>query len=190
MFASTLLLALAGSAAVHAAPVSNKRAVPTDYYEGYLEPYQTYHQRYLALSCQEHHNATSSDAFFESCCHPLLASESLSDRPAYCSPSAEQNSTEAANNGTLWNATEADAGDCYNATSSSVSASIEASSTIGQAAIQTKAAEVTSTTSTWEAPSSTSSSQAPAQTSSSSSSGGQFSGEATYYYQVGLGCAL
>jgi len=40
-----------------------------------LQPYDTYHARYMALQCNLKHNTP----FFDSCCHPLLVSTS-----AYC----------------------------------------------------------------------------------------------------------
>ncbi|THH26468.1 hypothetical protein EUX98_g7725 [Antrodiella citrinella] len=56
---------------------------PATYSEGYLENYQVYHERYMALDCEDQHNTS----FFTSCCHPLLATESLEkDRPAECNP--------------------------------------------------------------------------------------------------------
>jgi len=60
------------------------------YAAGYLEPYEAYHLRYLALGCQNKHNTT----YFDKCCHPLLASENIKDnRPAECTPSATQMSS-------------------------------------------------------------------------------------------------
>ncbi|KIK08306.1 hypothetical protein K443DRAFT_672794 [Laccaria amethystina LaAM-08-1] len=61
---------------------------PTDL----LEPYDTYHVRYMALQCNMKHNT----AFFDSCCHPLLANESLATRPAQCNPSVNPSTTPAA----------------------------------------------------------------------------------------------
>jgi len=49
-----------------------------------LEPYNTYHTRYIALDCQDKHNTQ----FFTDCCHPLLATETLANnRKPYCDPS-------------------------------------------------------------------------------------------------------
>ena len=57
--------------------------VPSTYAEGYLEPYATYHTRYLALKCQDEHDTQ----FFDDCCHPMLATENLVDnRKPYCTP--------------------------------------------------------------------------------------------------------
>lgn len=45
----------------------------------------TDHARYLALSCYSQHNTT----FFDDCCHPLLATETLADnRASYCTPNS------------------------------------------------------------------------------------------------------
>ncbi|PPQ87999.1 hypothetical protein CVT25_001078 [Psilocybe cyanescens] len=57
-----------------------------------LEPYDTYHDRYMALSCNTKHNS----AFFDQCCHPLLATQSLTkDRPAQCIPAASSSAAAA-----------------------------------------------------------------------------------------------
>jgi hypothetical protein len=54
-------------------------------YSSSLEPYDTYHKRYLALDCENKH--TDPD-FFNACCHPLPANVPLSSRPAECNPSS------------------------------------------------------------------------------------------------------
>jgi hypothetical protein len=64
------------------------RAVPKTYDAPHLEPYATYHARYLALGCENEHGK----AFFDQCCHPLLANESLDTRPQQCDPSGEEQS--------------------------------------------------------------------------------------------------
>jgi hypothetical protein len=66
------------------------RAVPKSYDSAFLEPYATYHSRYLALGCENQHGK----AFFDTCCHPLLAHESLSTRPKQCHPSGEEQSDD------------------------------------------------------------------------------------------------
>lgn len=45
-----------------------------------LEPYDTYHCRYLAIGCQYQHGTS----FFDSCCHPLQANQSASSLPSEC----------------------------------------------------------------------------------------------------------
>lgn len=81
---STVLgLAALASTLVRAAPI-DARGPPRHWATGYLEDYDAYHLRYLALGCQNKHNTT----FFDDCCHPLLATQSLSDRPDYCTPNA------------------------------------------------------------------------------------------------------
>lgn len=96
---AAILVALAGSVA--ALPVKRQditttassyvpKATPAGYASGYLEDYQVYHQRYLAIKCQDHRNATHKDDFFLDCCSPLLATENITEaRPAYCIPSNE-----------------------------------------------------------------------------------------------------
>lgn len=44
------------------------RAQPQGWATGYLEGYDQYHTRYMALGCEGKHNTT----FFNDCCHPLL----------------------------------------------------------------------------------------------------------------------
>jgi hypothetical protein len=67
----------------HAIHARNNHPKPETYAQGYLEKYHIYHCRYLSLQCQDKHNTT----FFNDCCHPLLATESLEkDRPAKCTP--------------------------------------------------------------------------------------------------------
>ncbi|KAL7411760.1 hypothetical protein BDY24DRAFT_329489, partial [Mrakia frigida] len=45
---------------------------PPGYASGYLENYDVYHLRYIALDCSEQHDTV----FFDDCCHPLLSTES------------------------------------------------------------------------------------------------------------------
>jgi hypothetical protein len=76
------VLALLALSAVQALPVPRATA-PKGWATNYLEDYDTYHTRYVALGCQGKHNTP----FFDSCCHPLLATESIASRPAQCNPS-------------------------------------------------------------------------------------------------------
>ncbi|KAF5331742.1 hypothetical protein D9758_017187 [Tetrapyrgos nigripes] len=80
---SAALLALSALSASNAAVIPRKNP-PPGWASGYLEDYQTYHTRYLALGCQYQHGKP----FFDLCCHPLLATENLSDRDPSCTPSA------------------------------------------------------------------------------------------------------
>ncbi|TRM62744.1 RlpA-like double-psi beta-barrel-protein domain-containing protein-containing protein [Schizophyllum amplum] len=88
MFASTFVAALATLSAVQALPMNSvwshaRRDKPDSYAEGYLENYDTYHTRYLAIGCQNQHNTQ----FFDDCCHPMLATETLAaNRASYCDP--------------------------------------------------------------------------------------------------------
>ncbi|KAI0709271.1 RlpA-like double-psi beta-barrel-protein domain-containing protein-containing protein [Earliella scabrosa] len=96
--ASVALTAVAGASAI-SIPHNHVRHVkriekekPDTYYEGYLEPYQTYHHRYLAIDCDEQHNT----AFFDRCCHPMLATETLeNNRDADCNPANRPSSVVA-----------------------------------------------------------------------------------------------
>ncbi|RPD66168.1 barwin-like endoglucanase [Lentinus tigrinus ALCF2SS1-7] len=84
--ASIALTAAAGASAiviprshVHHARIEK----PDTYYEGYLEPYATYHARYMAIDCEDKHNTS----YFDRCCHPMLATETLAkNRDADCNP--------------------------------------------------------------------------------------------------------
>jgi hypothetical protein len=59
---------------------------PTGWQTALLEPYTTYHDRYMALGCNLKHATT----FFNRCCHPLLANQTLADaRPAQCIPPSD-----------------------------------------------------------------------------------------------------
>ncbi|KAF4608329.1 hypothetical protein EYR40_000673 [Pleurotus pulmonarius] len=82
-------IVLAAVASVDGAVIPRTKA-PAHYLEGYLEPYETYHTRYLAIGCQNNHGKQ----FFDDCCHPMLATESLEkNRKAYCVPSPEASSS-------------------------------------------------------------------------------------------------
>lgn len=79
MFSSIVLAFSVASAAV--LPLARDVQAPPGYWSG-LENYGTYSARYTALSCQTQHNTT----FFAKCCHPMLKTETLADRPAECNP--------------------------------------------------------------------------------------------------------
>lgn len=75
-----------------ARPIPARRGQPTDWHTGYLESYDTYHTRYLEIGCSKQQGTE----FFDACCHPLLATESLSIRPDWCPTyMASQTSTSA-----------------------------------------------------------------------------------------------
>lgn len=90
-FSSVLSAALLATASVKGLAVPYK-APPSGWASTYLEPYMTYHIRYMALDCQDKHNTS----FFDTCCHPLLVDESLSSRPSQCTPSASASSSASA----------------------------------------------------------------------------------------------
>ncbi|ODN97474.1 hypothetical protein L198_04041 [Cryptococcus wingfieldii CBS 7118] len=123
-FTKIAFTALALASAATAAPIKNcARGKPSSYDEAYLESYDVYHTRYLALSCYTQHNTT----FFDDCCHPLLTNETLADaRLSYCNPNATQlaavNSTEAASAATAsaTNSADLEAASAYSDVSSSV----------------------------------------------------------------------
>lgn len=82
MFPSLFFLVALVVAVANAAVVP--RAQPANYDGSTLEPYDVYHARYTALSCQSQHDTQ----FFADCCHPLLKDQPLSSRPASCNPAA------------------------------------------------------------------------------------------------------
>ncbi|KAF7323026.1 DPBB-1 domain-containing protein [Mycena chlorophos] len=85
---------------------------PAGWATNYLENYETYHLRYLAIDCEAHHNGTSEDSFFNACCHPMLATETLAkNRPAYCAPGFKASSTSSAS-GPEETDSDSDDGDC------------------------------------------------------------------------------
>jgi len=78
-------LALVATSSVSALVVP-RTDPPPGWASDYLEPYDTYHTRYLALSCQTQHGTQ----FFDDCCHPLLATETLeANRPPQCVPGSQ-----------------------------------------------------------------------------------------------------
>jgi len=101
MFSKTFvtLAALAGSAVAAPVAVSTNVAdpaaidvaAPAGWASGYLEDYETFRVRYIAVGCDFHvgQPAGSDKAnYYETCCHPILANQTLAEvRPAYCLPS-------------------------------------------------------------------------------------------------------
>ncbi|KAK0459799.1 uncharacterized protein EV420DRAFT_1537785 [Desarmillaria tabescens] len=164
MFASVATIALVTIAAVQATPHFPRRSLhgvhhvvrskPADYAEGYLESYDVYHARYLAIGCQNQHNTQ----FFDDCCHPLLANETVAaNRPAYCSATASASSSASAVVATSTDTSD-DSGEYYDcdddasssATSSStdyVPATTSSSSSEFSQAASTSAPESSSTVS-------------------------------------------
>ncbi|WVQ79098.1 hypothetical protein IAT38_001192 [Cryptococcus sp. DSM 104549] len=196
------LAVLASASIVSAAPVNCARAKPDSYSEGYLESYDEYHTRYIALECYNQHNST----FFDDCCHPLLANETLADaRPSYCSPNstvissvsstiAEYTATATAS---ATASADADAeAEYYNATSTEATASATATiANVAEVAQASSSAEesTTSTTSSSATPTSTSSSSSSEEATSTSSSESSSAtgtvytgGYATFYSQGGV----
>jgi hypothetical protein len=76
---SAIALSLAASVSSLAVP---RATPPPGWNTPLLESYDTYHTRYMALACNTKHGV----AFFDQCCHPLLATQSLASRPAQCNP--------------------------------------------------------------------------------------------------------
>jgi len=80
---SIATIALSTASSVHSIVIP-RTTPPSGWLTDILEPYDTYHTRYLALDCESQHGK----AFFDQCCHPLLATQKLSERPAQCIPSS------------------------------------------------------------------------------------------------------
>ncbi|KAJ6596953.1 plant expansin [Mycena vulgaris] len=87
---STVLALVLASASAHSFSRVRRHHVPrtqppVGWATGYLEIYDTYHERYLAIGCENKHNTS----FFDFCCHPLLATETVkNNRPACCAVGA------------------------------------------------------------------------------------------------------
>ncbi|KAG6900847.1 hypothetical protein C0993_009965 [Termitomyces sp. T159_Od127] len=74
-------LALVTTAASVSGLVVPRVAPPPGWATEYLESYDTYHTRYLAIGCSSKHNTP----FFDQCCHPLLANQNAATSlPALC----------------------------------------------------------------------------------------------------------
>ncbi|KAF7363496.1 Barwin-like endoglucanase [Mycena sanguinolenta] len=93
MFSFAVLALAAASAGAHSishvrrhhVPRTQPQQPPAGWATGYLEPYDTYHERYLEIGCENKHNTP----FFDSCCHPLLSTETVAkNRPACCAVNA------------------------------------------------------------------------------------------------------
>lgn len=176
---------------------------PAGWFHDYLEDYTTYHTRYQAIGC----TGQQGTAFFDSCCHPMLATETLeANRAADCNP-ANISATSSAPAATA--TATADDEDCDDEDEEeSAWASITPSSSEAAPAPTTsstkKAAETTSssedapapttteapketTTSSKDEPSSTSSSEAAQPTDSGSSDSQTFTGgRLTWFTQNGV----
>lgn len=163
---TTLITLATAVLSVSAAPVSQSdKAAPSTYSQGFLEDYKTYHTRYLALNCHQQHNTT----FFDSCCRPLLSTESLSDRPANCTPSAEAVTSASA----VANATATDDASADVAAYCSASSSVAATATATDAAVTDSATATDAATATATSAEATSSIVAEAQFAQGNRKGGR-----------------
>ncbi|KAI6109478.1 plant expansin [Pisolithus sp. B1] len=81
MYSAIFSIAVAFSAIAQVNGYVVPRATaPAGWNNSTLEPYDTYHCRYLAIGCQNQHGTS----FFSTCCHPLQANETASSLPAEC----------------------------------------------------------------------------------------------------------
>lgn len=185
---ATLVLSLIATSAVSALVVPRATA-PKGWDTAALEPYDTYHCRYISIQCQNQHNTQ----FFSDCCHPLSAGESASALPAQC----QMPSDVTCNNGELVSTGGSDDG-CGDDPSSTPTASTPTSSTSGTSVKSTPAptpssssapvnvAPVPTTTHTATHTSSTSTVVSTTAPSTGSSDGSlNYGGFATYFYQNG-----
>jgi hypothetical protein len=201
MFAASLLSLAVAALSVTALPVPQRnhktisvRGAPAGWHVDYLENYDVYHDRYVALSCQGRHG----DAFFESCCHPLLATETLEgNREAQCNPAnlPSASSSAAAPASTSAAPVEEEEEECdaeeETATSSAAPAPVQTTAAEVQAAVAptTTAPAPAATTTKAAAPATTTKAAAPAVTTKAAApSGGdeKTGGFATYFYQNGV----
>ncbi|KIK96231.1 hypothetical protein PAXRUDRAFT_138966 [Paxillus rubicundulus Ve08.2h10] len=170
---SSLVFALFTVSAASARAVP-RATPPTGWDTAALESYNDYHCRYLALQCEYQHNTD----FFTSCCHPLLANETISSRPADCQLPAD---------------TTCDNGEPVPSGGNDDTECGDEPSSAPPAAPTTSPAKTTSTPppdNVAPAPSKTSSANPPAATPPSSGSNGSSAantgGVATYFYQNGV----
>ncbi|KAJ7940580.1 RlpA-like double-psi beta-barrel-protein domain-containing protein-containing protein [Mycena leptocephala] len=90
MLSFVVLALAAASASAHSFSHLRRHHVPrtqppAGWATNYLEVYDVYHERYTAIGCENKHNST----FFDFCCHPLLATETVAkNRPACCAVGA------------------------------------------------------------------------------------------------------
>lgn len=159
-----------------------RKEPPATWATGYLEDYNTYHIRYLAIDCEDKHNTT----FFNTCCHPLLATEKLETaRPAECIPSAAASSSASS----AWPTSTVDAGsddddsDCDDTTTTEKAKATSTSHTTAKASTSTKKA---ATTSSKKATSTSSSAKSTKTSSSSSDSDLITGGVGTFFLQNGV----
>ncbi|KAG1878029.1 plant expansin [Suillus subalutaceus] len=200
---ATVVLSLIATSAVSARAVPRATA-PQGWDTAALEPYDTYHCRYIAIGCQNQHNTP----FFSACCHPLAANESASALPAEC----QLPSGSTCSNGELVSTGGTDDG-CDDGPSSTPTASASTSFTSSTTVNFTPAPTTSSsspTVSVAPAPTTTSSSSPPvnvapppttshtptytssavasttAPSTGSSDSSLNYGGFATYFYQNGV----
>lgn len=102
---TTLALSAAASVSALVVPRMPQKPAPPGWATNYLEPYATYHARYIALDCQDQHGTQ----FFDDCCHPLLATETLATaRPPQCIPSPDAVSSAAGAEATVTDSSQSD----------------------------------------------------------------------------------
>jgi hypothetical protein len=157
---------------------------PAGWATAILEPYDTYHTRYLAVGCK----GKQGSAFFDKCCHPLLATQKLSSRPKECIPSTPASPSTSAVQPTSTPPVDDDDeyDDCED--DDDHPAPTVTTSTKGPAATPTESPVVTSTK-VLPTPSPTkTSTPKPTQTPVNNGSGGDVNagGFATFFYQNGV----
>jgi len=189
MFTS-LVTALAAVASVSGIAIP-RATPPKGWATAVLEPYDTYNTRYMALGCQNKH----STPFFDLCCHPMKAGETLATaRDASCNPTNVSHTSSAAaskptQNNTSSDDSDDDSGDCDDGDDNS---SQPPAPTKTPAAKPTSTPKATSTQKPTTTAKPTTTKQAttakPAATNAASSSGSSLNtgGLATFFYQNGV----
>jgi hypothetical protein len=133
-----------------------------------LESYDVYHTRYMALGCNTQHNT----AFFDQCCHPILASQNLETTlPKQCIPS-----TSSSADVTTTSASDDEYDDCDDDEADEPTSTSPVVTFTSVAPSTTHSASPTTMTSPTSTPTQTS------QTNTAVNSGGF----ATYFYQNGV----
>lgn len=179
---ATLALATVGSVSGLVVP---RKEPPKGWLPSILEDYNVYHTRYLALGCENKHNT----AFFNQCCHPLLKSQKLSDRPAQCTPS--KTTTSVAAPPTATDDGDGDDDECDDsdddATSQVPTSTVHSAST-SHTASASHAVKTTSEPASTHKPSSTQAAATPSKSAAPNSGSSQVftDGFATFFFQNGV----
>ena len=124
--------------------INCQKDAPQGWLTSILESYEEYHSRYLALDCEGQHNTS----FFQSCCHPHLKTQLLSDSPPECIPSAQAVAAvcNATTTSTESAVTSTEVATTTESTTRTTSTSTESTSTFTESTTPTTSTTLTTTT--------------------------------------------